>query len=179
MTFRIPMLTILGLLLAVSTPLHSVAAGEEFKLNATATWQSKGSVYFVGENEALFVGGFSGIMFVTGGQDSLNAAQLVCPGMMDINLQTDEMSGQGRCIITNAAGHRVFAKWQCDGVAMQGCKGDFELLTGTGPFQGISGGGEFVMRSAIGQLTADLVSGDVDTIGLGLAVWQNLTVKLP
>ncbi len=179
MKIRIPLLTFLGLFLVVYTSFHSVAAGEEFKLQATATWQSTGSVYFVGENEALFVGGFRGIMFVNDGQGSLNAAQLVCPGMMDIDLQNDEASGQGRCIITNSEGHRVFAKWQCDGLAMQGCKGDFELLAGTGPFQGISGGGEFIMRSAIGKLTADLISGDVDTIGLGLAVWPNLTVKLP
>ena len=179
MNFRIPMLALLGLLLVVATPVRSVMAGEEFKLQATATWQSKGSVYLIGENEALFVGGFSGVMFVTDGQGSLNAAQLICPGMMDINLQNGETSGQGRCIITNAEGHRVFAKWQCDGIATQGCKGDFELLAGTGRFQGVSGGGEFVLRSAIGQLTADLISGDVDTIGLGLAAWPNLTVKLP
>jgi len=29
------------------------------------------------------------------------------------------------------------------------------------------------------KLTADLISGNVDTIGLGLAAWPNLTVKLP
>lgn len=179
MIFRVTILALLGLFFVAAAPLHSAIAAEEFKLQASAVWQSKGSVYLIGENEALFVGGFNGIMFANDGQGNLNAAQLVCPGMMDINLQNGETSGQGRCIITNAEGHRVFAKWQCDGIATQGCKGDFELLAGTGPFQGVSGGGEFVLRSAIGKLTADLISGDVDSIGLGLAAWPNLTVKLP
>jgi len=177
--FRLPMLVLMGLLLVVVMPLHSAMAEEEFKLQASAVWQSKGSVYLIGENEALFVGGFSGIMFANDKKGNLNAAQLVCPSMMEINLQNGETSGQGRCIITNAEGHRVFAKWQCEGAATQGCKGDFKFLAGTEKFQGVSGGGEFVLRSAIGKLTADLVSGDVNTIGLGLAAWPNLTVKLP
>jgi len=176
--FRIPMLAFLGVLVVAMTPLHSVIAAEEIKMRATATWQSKGSLFLTGENEALFVGGFNGIIFADDGLGNFNAAQLVCPGMMDINLKNDEMSGQGRCIITNAKGHRVFAKWQCKGIATQGCKGDFDLLAGTGPFQGVSGGGEFVLRSAMSKLTADLISGDIDTIGLGIAAWPDLTVKL-
>ena len=75
MKIRVPLLAILGLLVVALMPLHSVMAGEEFKMQATATWQSKGSVYSIGENEALFVGGFSGIMLANEGQGNLNAAQ--------------------------------------------------------------------------------------------------------
>ena len=175
---RLTMLAALGLLFFAFGPSPAVAA-EEFKMQATATWQSQGRVYFIGEEEALFVGGFSGIMFVDDGEGSLNAAKLVCPGMMEINMKTDRESGEGRCIITTQEGHRVFAKWRCDGVAMEGCAGDFALVAGTGPFQGISGGGPFILRSAMGNITADLASGDVDTIGLGIAAWPLLTVKLP
>lgn len=179
MKIRMSVLSLLGLLLVALMSPHKAVAAEEYQLQATATWQSKGSLYLIGENDALFVGGFGGIMFVNDGQGSLNAAQLTCPGMMEINLETKKSSGEGRCIITNAEGHRVFAKWSCEGVAMIGCKGDFALVAGTGPFQGISGGGEFVLRSALGSLTADLITGDVDSIGLGLAAWPKLTVKLP
>jgi hypothetical protein len=62
---------------------------------------------------------------------------------------------------------------------MVGCAGTFTITAGTGRFQGVTGGGDFVLRSAIGQLQANLLSGDVTNIGLGLAVWQNLVLKLP
>ncbi len=154
-------------------------AGEEIKLEAMATWESKGSVFLTGEKQALFVGGFSGIMFVETGEGDLNAASIVCPGMMDINLESNQTSGSGRCIMTGASGHRVFAEWNCAGVATAGCMGDFKITAGTGLFQGVTGGGDFALRSAIGELQADLGSGNVTSIGLGLAVWPKLVLKLP
>ena len=154
-------------------------AGEDIKLEAMATWESKGSVFLVGEKQALFVGGFSGVMFAASDAGGLNAANIVCPGMMDINLESNQTQGSGRCIITGASGHRVFAKWDCAGLAMVGCAGTFTITAGTGRFQGVTGGGDFVLRSAIGQLQANLLSGDITNIGLGLAVWQNLVLKLP
>ena len=45
MNFRIPMLTLLSVLVVAMTPLHSVIAAEEIKMQATATWQSKGSLF--------------------------------------------------------------------------------------------------------------------------------------
>ena len=48
----------------------------------------------------------------------------------------------------------------------------------TVPFQGVSGGGKFVLRSAMSNLTVDRISGDINTIGLGLAAWPDLTIKL-
>ncbi len=156
-----------------------VLAAEEMKLEATATWESKGRLYLVGEQKALFVGGFGGVMFVTDGKGALNAARIACPGMMDIDFSSSQTSGNGRCIITGATGDRVFAKWDCAGLAMVGCKGNFVLTAGTGRFQGVSGGGAFVLRTAVGEIQADFVSGTVASIGLGLAAWPALTVKLP
>ena len=155
------------------------ASAEEITVEATATWESKGSLYLTGENQGIFVGGFSGIMFAQDGKGALNVATLVCPGMMDIDFATDKMSGGGRCIITGAGGARVFAKWRCAGFAGVGCMGKFDLTAGTGRFQGVTGGGDFVLRTAIGTIRADLNSGEVTSIGLGLAVWPKLVLKLP
>lgn len=157
----------------------TAVAEEEINLEAMATWESKGSLFLVGEKQGLFVGGFSGIMFVGNGEGALNAARIVCPGMMDIDLSSMHTEGSGRCIITGSSGHRVFAKWDCAGIAMVGCVGTFTVTAGTGRFQGVTGGGDFVLRSAIGALQADFASGDVTTLGLGLALWPKLTLKLP
>ena len=171
-----------GLLLAIfvtATFAATPAAAGTITLAATATWQSKGSLYLVGENQGLFVGGFSGIMFASDGKGALNTAQLACPGMMDIDFASDKISGGGRCIITGASGDRVFAKWNCTGIAGVGCIGKMELTAGTGRFQGVTGGGEFILRTAMGELRADLISGEVTSIGLGLALWPKLILKLP
>jgi hypothetical protein len=167
---------VLTLLIAGISQSSEGFAGEEIKLEATATWASKGNIFFVGEKNAMFVGGFSGVMFVSQTNGGLNAANIVCPGMMDINIETGQTSGEGRCIISGASGDQLFAKWSCAGFATLGCKGDFELTAGTGPFQGVKGGGAFSMRTAIGELGADLQSGKLTSIGLGLAEWPSLTL---
>ncbi len=170
---------LLGFLSAVFTAPFAVQAAEEIKLEATATWESSGSLYLVGEQQAMFVGGLNGVMFVHDGSGTLNAASISCPGMIDIDLETGLAAGSGRCIVTGVAGDRVFAQWNCVGIAMVGCEGNFVLIGGTGRFQGVTGGGPMILRSALGSLTADLASGDVRSIGLGLAVWPDLTLKLP
>ena len=98
--------------------------------------------------------------------------------MIEVNLGSGEAIGEGRCIVTGTSGDRVFAAWECVGIATIGCIGKFDLTAGTGRFQGVTGGGPFILRSAIGELRADLITGEVDSIGLGLATWPKLTINL-
>jgi hypothetical protein len=171
-------LAIAALIAAHILPMQAWA-GETIVVEATATWESKGNLYLTGKDQAMFVGGLSGVMFVQDGKGALNAAQIVCPGMIDVNLESGEAHGEGRCIITGAAGDRVFAAWECVGIATAGCIGKFDLTAGTGRFEGVTGGGPFALRSAISELRADLITGEVDSIGLGLASWPKLTLVLP
>ena len=154
-------------------------AAEEGIVDALATWQSAGTLYRVGENEALFVGGFSGIMFVENGKGVLNAAKISCPGMVDVDLGDDSTNGEGRCVISGVKGDRIFAKWSCSGKALVGCMGKFELIAGTGRFQGITGGGDFVLRTAISVFARDMSKDKVDGIGMGLAGWPKLKYRIP
>jgi len=169
--------------IAALTGMQTIAAQawaeEKIVLEATATWESKGNIYLTGKDQAMFVGGLRGVMFVQDGKGTLNAAQIVCPGSIEVNLTSGESQGEGRCIVTGASGDRVFAAWECVGIATVGCIGKFDLTAGTGRFQGVTGGGPFVLRSAIGQLRADMITGEVDSIGLGLASWPKLTLVLP
>jgi hypothetical protein len=65
------------------------------------------------------------------------------------------------------------------GEYLQGCQGDFNLLGGTGKFDGITGQSPFEIRSNIGIMVANLTSGRVAGSASGLAVWPALSYKIP
>ena len=156
-----------------------VQAAEEVTLNATATWEGRGTLYQVGGDHVMFVGGLVGIMFAQSGSGKLNSAKIVCPATLDIHKTNGRTTGEGRCIITGSSGNKIFAKWTCAGVAGKGCKGLFVLTAGTGGFQGVSGSGIFVLRTAIADAEINAATGHVSTNGLGLASWSKLKLKLP
>ena len=175
-TFRLA--TFLALVLIQLTNAASLKAAEETTVKAFATWQSEGRLFRVGENKGLFVGGLQGIMFVDDGKGELNAAKIVCPAMMEVRFEDAHMTGEGRCIITGVKGNRVFGKWRCAGIALIGCKGVFELTAGTGKFQGVTGSGPIVFRTAIAQFARKSSEDNAKSIGLGLTAWPRLTYRL-
>ncbi len=179
MNLRFGRAFVLALGLSVVASTATVRAAEETTVEALATYQSYGRLFRVAENQALFVGGFNGIMFAVDGRGALNTAKIVCPGMMEVNLDDGRTTGEGRCIITGSEGNRVFAKWRCSGAALVGCKGTFDLTAGTGRFQGISGGGDVVLRTAITKFARNMSEDHAEGIGLGLAIWPNLKYRLP
>ena len=172
------LLALLAFVLIQSANVTALKAAEETTVQAFATWQSEGRLFRVGEDNALFVGGLQGIMFVENGKGELNTAKIVCPAMMEIRFEDAHMTGEGRCIITGVQGNRVFGKWSCSGIALIGCKGVFELTAGTGKFQGVTGSGPIVFRTAIAQFARKSSEDNAKSIGLGLTAWPRLTYRL-
>ena len=117
-------------------------------------------------------------MFIDGGKGKLDAAGLLCPGTIETNLANGNRIGQGRCIITDKDGDKVYAKWTCSG-GNAGCKGPFTFTGGTGKFQGISGKNRFVVRIAMRALTAEVAEDSFQQIATGLAVWPKLHYTIP
>jgi hypothetical protein len=152
---------------------------EEVTIKAMSPWQAEGKFFLVQENQALFIGAFGGIMFVATKQGALDTARLLCPGMVEVNLDDGKQSGEGRCIITAKDGDRVYAGWNCAGEHGAGCQGRFTLLGGTGKFNGITGQSDFLIRSDIAAYVADLAGESVQATARGMAVWPALTYKLP
>jgi hypothetical protein len=152
---------------------------EEATVKAMSPWQAEGEFFLVKENQALFVGAFEGIMFVETEQGALDAARLLCPGMVEVNLDDGTQSGEGRCIITNSDGDRVYAGWNCAGQHGAGCQGKFTLLGGTGKFKGIRGHSDFWIRSDMATYVADIPGESVRGSASGIAVWPALTYTLP
>jgi hypothetical protein len=158
--------------------LVGVAQAEEGTVKATAAWEGQGYAFPVGEDQMYMVAVYAGVMFVDDGKGSLDAASIVCPGTIDGNLAKGTKTGDGRCIITDRDGDRVFARFTCVG-DLQGCRGPFTIVSGTGKFAGITGEGEMITRIQARQLTMYAGLDDVQQQGAGMAVWPALHYKIP
>lgn len=168
-----------GVLASVMAFGGTTLAGEEKTATAIASWEGNGQVFQVAPGQAFFLGSFAGTIFVEDGDGTLNAGEVVCPGTIDISLDTNGQKGRGHCIITALDGGQIFGKWACEGSHLVGCVGSFEITGGTGPFEGISGGSTFVTRSAISLIVVDALEQSVTESLLGIAVWQDLTYRIP
>ena len=156
-----------------------VAAAEQGKVQGQAAWVGKGSIFQTGEQEALFVGAFGGILYVANEEGVLDRVAMLCPGKVDIDLQSGAQNGDGKCIMTDKEGHKVFAIWDCDGAQMGGCEGSFKLNGGTGKFKGIKGESVMKARTAISEIVVDLKSGMIAETGAGLLVLPELNDTIP
>ncbi len=155
------------------------AAAEERKAEALSAWEGAGQFIQTGEKQALFVGSFQGILFITDMQGSLDAGKLTCPAMLELDLEKGSQKGEGRCVVTNPEGDKVFAKWNCEGVHLAGCIGEFNITGGTGKLKGITGKSQFLARSAISVLAKQAGSDTVEEAAAGILMLKDLTYKIP
>ena len=170
---------LVGAILIASVVFTGGAAwAAEHKVSATAPWQGAGQVFQVSPDELLFLGKFEGVMYLEGAAGALDAALLLCPATMTINVEKEKTSGSGHCIITGPKGNMAYGKWQCEGVPGQ-CVGEMTLTGGSGPYQGLSGSGKMIIRTLLTTLAADLHNGEVVSGAAGLALWPELTYHLP
>ena len=156
-----------------------LAQAEEGTVKATSAWVGQGQFFQVKEKQALFAGAFEGIMFVERKEGDLDAAKIVCPGMVEVNVDDGMQSGEGRCIIMARSGDRIYARWNCAGEHLRGCAGAFILLGGTGKFKDITGKSDFEVRSNIAEYVVTIPGDRVQATASGVAVWPALTYKLP
>jgi hypothetical protein len=151
----------------------------ETSVKAWAVWQGQGRFYKATENLALFSGYFEGSMEVENKQGELNAASMICPGMLEVNLTDGTQQGWGRCIIVTRDGDRLYAGWSCTGKHLEGCSGPFTLSGGTGKFSSVSGESTFAVRSAIAEYVVSIPDGGVTANFAGQAAWSALKYTTP
>jgi hypothetical protein len=169
-----PMLCALGLVVTIM-PGH---AGET-SVKAWAVWQGQGRFYKATDTLALFSGYFEGVMEVENKQGELNAASMICPGMLEVNLTDGTQQGWSRCIMVTAGGDRVYAGWSCTGKHLEGCGGPFTVSGGTGKFSSVSGDSTFVVRSAVAEYVVSIPEGGVTANFAGEAAWSALKYTTP
>ena len=102
---------ILGAIASVLVFGGTTHAEEERSATAIASWEGNGQVFEVAPGQAFFIGSLAGTIFVQDGDGTLNAGQVVCPGTIDISLDTNRQTGRGHCIITALGGGQVFGRW--------------------------------------------------------------------
>ena len=169
--------------LATIATLCTLAAAAELRadsgtVSAMAPWEGQGRLFQIGPNRVLFTGAYSGILYVQSGEGELDALLMLCPGTQEIDLDDGTTISAGYCSFESAEGDRVFAKWNCAG-EVGACTGRMILTGGTGEFEGISGSGEMVARTVLADMAASLDSGSVIRSAAGLAVWPELTYRIP
>jgi hypothetical protein len=162
-------------LVAVMVPGH---AGET-SVKAWAVWQGQGRFYKATDTLALFSGYFEGIMEVENKQGDLDAASMICPGMLEVNLTDGTQRGWGRCIIVTRDGDRVYAGWTCTGTHLEGCGGQFTVSGGTGKFRSVAGESVFVVRSTVAEYVVSIPEAGVTANFAGQAAWSALTYTTP
>jgi len=171
------------ILLTVVVVLGAVGSGRlafavEGTLKAMAPWKATSFAFPVGEEETYLVGVYSGILYADDGKGPMHTATIVCPGTIEGDLKTMTKTGQGRCIITDEDGDRVYARFSCKG-DLEGCRGPFKIQGGTGKFTGITGEGEMISKILARKLTVVTGFEPVQQEGEGIAVWPSVTYRIP
>ena len=155
-----------------------VARAEEHTIRATAPWVSRARVFVTGRQQGYLLGVLVGRLVVEQKPSLLDGAELSCPAGVDADYSLMTQRGEGRCVITTASGDRLFARWSCAGEPDKGCPGRFVLLGGTGPYQGVTGDGDFTLRIQISDLTRfERLEAEYDLTGL--ATWPELRYRTP
>ncbi|MEM9386160.1 MAG: hypothetical protein AAGA68_13935 [Pseudomonadota bacterium] len=167
-------LLFLTLAIGISTP----SSAEQVSLSIIISWQGKGQVFAVAPRRLRFLGAIEGIMYVETTSGDMDEAFVRCPIVEEISADDRASAGTGSCEISVAPGDTLFASMRCRG-RPGACRGEFELIGGTGRFEGVQGRGQMTVRSAIHTLAADLSEGTVLDIGAGLIQIPALAVDLP
>ena len=153
-------------------------AGEAGSVRATASFEGNGIVFALEDDKVFMVGAWGGVMTIENRKGNLDATTLVCPGTLLANLKTGMRLGDGRCIITDLDGDKVYALWNCTGKKTT-CNGSFTITAGTGKFKGITGKGAMntrIVASGVVELVEKEVYGKVSA---GVAVWPELYYSIP
>jgi hypothetical protein len=60
-----------------------------------------------------------------------------------------------------------------------GCRGRFTFTSGTGKMKGVTGGGEFLVRSALAGITVSRTEDVASESSVGLIHWPALRYNIP
>ena len=132
----------LGVCAALLT-VPGASRAEERTVNAYAPWDGRGQIFPTGENQATFVGAFGGVMFVERDGNVVNSGNIMCPGMVKINLKDGSQVGQGQCTLADDQGDEIYAEWTCAGTSFVRLRRKVQVGQRNGRICRRHGGGRF------------------------------------
>ena len=172
---RSHLLSAAALLVSMLLPIH---AAERDTVQAIIPWEATGRVFQVDTGTMLFLGAFTGVMYIESSQGEMHEAFVMCPIMQKVSLETSNSEAVGHCEISASPENVAFAELTCDG-EVGGCNGTFTLIDGEGEFAGISGKGMLRVRSPMRALITDVAAGAELRVASGLAVIKDLEYSIP
>jgi hypothetical protein len=164
-----------AILLSILLP---VRAAENDTVQAIIPWEASGRVFQVDTSTMLFLGAFTGVMYIESSQGEMHEAFVMCPIMQKVSLETSNSEVVGHCEISASPENVAYAQLTCDG-EVGSCNGTFTLIAGEGEFTGISGTGTLRVRSPMRALITDVAAGAELRVASGLAVIKDLEYSIP
>ena len=158
--------------------LSPVYAAEEGTVQAIIPWEAAGRVFQVDTSTMMFLGAFTGVMYIESSPGEMHEAFVMCPITQKLDLETSESEAVGHCEISASPENVAYAELTCTG-EVGSCNGTFTLIDGEGDFAGISGSGTLRVRSPMRALIADVAAGSDLRIASGLAVIKDLEYSIP
>ena len=176
MTAKVRFLALAAVLLFVNLlPVH---AAEKGTVQAIIPWEASGRVFQVDTSTMMFLGAFTGVMYIESSQGEMHEAFVMCPIVQKVDLETSDSEVVGHCEISASPENVAYAELTCDG-EVGSCNGTFALVDGEGEFAGISGSGTLRVRSPMRALITDVAAGAELRVASGLAVIKDLEYSIP
>jgi len=167
-----------GLVALLTAASFSSQAAEEATVTAFSVWQGGGQLFDTGPDQATFVGAIGGTLYIETEKGPVASGRLTCPAIIKISVTDGKQTGTGHCVVQGENDDRVYGDIACSGVFLVGCHGDFTITGGTGRFEGITGGGQVIIRSDFGQ-RLKAAEGKAPQEASGIVYWRELSYKIP
>ena len=169
------LMTAVALLLLNLSPVY---AAEQDTVQATIPWEAAGRVFQVDTSTIMFLGAFTGVMYIESSRGEMHEAFVMCPITQKLNLETGNSEAVGHCEISASPENVAYAELTCSG-EVGSCNGTFTLVDGEGKFVGIAGTGTLRVRSPMRTLITDMAAGAELHVASGLAVIKDLEYSIP
>lgn len=169
------LISTLALLLLILPPVH---AAKQDTVQAIIPWEAKGRVFQIDTSTMMFLGAFTGVMYIESSRGELHEAFIMCPIVQKLNVDGGDSEATGHCEISASPENVAYAKLSCKG-AVGSCSGTFTLTDGEGKFAGISGTGMLRVRSPMRELITGMAAGADLRVASGLAIVKDLKYRTP
>ena len=140
---RILISACLAVVISLSATLsaHAVDVAKSGTVDVHSGWASDGDPIQVGPDTSYWSAGFWGVSFSDAGKGFLHNVAWYCPAF--INIESGDMRARGSCAYTDEDSDKFFGDWEGTAPAGGEFAGNVVYTSGTGKYEGISGGNTF------------------------------------
>ena len=155
-----------------------VHAAEQDTVQAIIPWEADGRVFQVNTSTIMFLGAFTGVMYIESSRGEMHEAFDMCPIIQTFDLDMKSSEAVGHCEISASSEDVAYAELTCKG-EVGACQGTFTLVGGEGEFAAISGTGTLRVRSPMSALIDGMAAGADLRVASGLAIIKDLEYRIP